>query len=49
MSAGGDQGSKTLAPILAAHMTRAQAADIEQQAEIWYQQHQSPAQPQGNH
>jgi len=42
--AGGDQGSKTLAPILAAHMTRAQAASIEQQAEIWYQQHQSPAQ-----
>ncbi len=44
--AGGDQGSKTLAPILAAHMTRAQAATIEQQAEIWYQQHQSPLQSQ---
>jgi GAF domain-containing protein len=47
--AGGDQGSKTLAPILAAHMTRAQAAAIEQQAEMWYQQHQSPAEAQAGH
>lgn len=47
--AGGDQGSKTLAPILAAHMTRAEAAAIEQQAEMWYQQHQSPAEAQAGH
>jgi TPR repeat protein len=39
--AAGDPGSKTLAPVLASHMTRAQAATIEQQAEIWYQQHES--------
>jgi len=44
--AGGDPGSKTLAPVLVSHMTRAQAAAIEQQAEIWYQQHESPAKPQ---
>jgi len=44
--AGGDQGSKTLAPLLASHMTRAQAAGIEQQAEIWYQQHESATKPQ---
>jgi putative methionine-R-sulfoxide reductase with GAF domain len=43
--AGGDKGSKELANILAAHMSRAQAATIEQQAEIWYQQHESPTQP----
>jgi GAF domain-containing protein len=47
--AGGDQGSKTLAPILAAHMTRAQTAAIEQQAEIWYQQHLSPTKPEPGH
>lgn len=44
--AGGDQTSKTLAPVLAAHMTRAQAAAIEQQAEMWYRQHESPLQAQ---
>jgi hypothetical protein len=44
--AGGDQGSKTLAPLLASHMTRAQAAEIEQRAEIWYQQHESAAKSQ---
>ena len=47
--AGGDKGSKELANILASHMTRAQAATIEQQAEIWYQQHESPTQPQPGH
>jgi hypothetical protein len=39
--AGGQEGSKDLAKVLANGMTRAQAASIEQQAEIWYQQHQS--------
>ena len=48
--AGGDQGSRTLAPVLASHMTRGQAAAIEQQADAWFSQHQlsqhqSPAKP----
>jgi GAF domain-containing protein len=47
--AGGDKGSKELANILASHMSRAQAATIEQQAEIWYQQHESSTQPQPGH
>jgi len=47
--AAGDKGSKTLAPVLASHMTRAQAASIEQQAEIWYEQHESHAKPQPGH
>jgi TPR repeat protein len=33
--------SKDLAKVLASGMTRAQAATIEQQAEIWYRQHES--------
>jgi putative methionine-R-sulfoxide reductase with GAF domain len=44
--AGGQEGSKDLAKVLASGMTRAQAAAIEQQAEIWYQQHESRAKPQ---
>jgi putative methionine-R-sulfoxide reductase with GAF domain len=44
--AAGDKSSKTLAPVLASHMTRAQAASIEQQAEIWYEQHESHSKPQ---
>ena len=43
--AGGQESSKDLAKVLASGMTRAQAATIEQQAEIWYQQHQPPARP----
>ncbi len=43
--AGGQEGSQDLAKILANGMTRAQAAAIEQQAEIWYQQHQSKGKP----
>ena len=43
--AGGQEGSKDLAKVLANGMTRAQAAAIEQQAEIWYQQHESQAKP----
>ncbi len=39
--AGGQEGSKDLAKVLANGMTRSQAAAIEQQAEIWYQQHES--------
>jgi GAF domain-containing protein len=39
--AGGQEGSKDLAKVLANGMTRAQSASIEQQAEIWYQQHES--------
>ena len=37
--AAGDKNSKTFAEFLASHMTRSQAAAIEQQANIWYQQH----------
>ncbi len=44
--AGGQEGSKDLAKVLANGMTRAQAAAIEQQAEIWYQDHESHGKPQ---
>ena len=37
----GDESSKYLAEILASSMTRSQAASIEQQADLWLQQHQS--------
>ncbi len=47
--AGGQQGSKDLAEILANGMTRAQAAAIEQQAEIWYQQHELNGKPTPGH
>jgi hypothetical protein len=43
--AGGQEGSKDLAKVLANGMTRAQSAAIEQQAEIWYQQHESHSKP----
>jgi hypothetical protein len=43
--AAGDKNSKTFAEFLASHMTRQQAAAIEQQANIWYQQHESRAKP----
>ena len=43
--AGGQEGSKDLAKVLANGMPRAQSAAIEQQAEIWYQQHQSALKP----
>ncbi len=47
--AGGQEGSKDLAKILANGMTRAQSAAIEQQAEIWYQQHESHTKPSPAH
>ena len=37
----GAEGSKDLARVLAAGMTRAQTTAIEQQADMWLQQHQS--------
>jgi hypothetical protein len=43
--AGGQESSKDLAKVLANGMTRAQATAIEQQAEMWYQQHESHAKP----
>ncbi len=43
--AAGDKNSKTFAEFLASHMTRAQAVAIEQQANIWYQQHESHGKP----
>jgi putative methionine-R-sulfoxide reductase with GAF domain len=47
--AAGDKNSKTFAEFLASHMTRSQAAAIEQQANIWYQQHESQAKPDPGH
>ncbi len=47
--AGGYEGSKDLAKVLANGMTRAQTAAIEQQAEIWYQQHEPHAKPDPRH
>ena len=43
--AAGDESSKNFATILASHMSRAQAAEIEQKAEVWYEQHESHAKP----
>jgi len=43
--AGGVEGSKDLAKVLVSGMTRAQSSAIEQQAEAWYQQHQSHDKP----
>jgi hypothetical protein len=43
--AAGDKNSKTFAEFLAGHMTRPQAAAIEQQANIWYEQHESSPKP----
>jgi hypothetical protein len=45
----GDQGNKDLAVILSSGMTRSQAAAIEQQADIWLQQHQAPIKPSAGH
>jgi hypothetical protein len=47
--AGGQEGSKDLAKVLANGMTRSQSAAIEQQAEIWYQQHESKVKPTAAH
>jgi putative methionine-R-sulfoxide reductase with GAF domain len=47
--AAGDKNSKTFAEFLASHMTRAQAAAIEQQANTWYQQHESQSKPNPGH
>jgi GAF domain-containing protein len=43
--AGGDNNSKALATVLAAHMTRAQAMTIEQQAGDWLLHHPSTSKP----
>jgi len=43
--AGGQEGSKTLAPFMASRMTSAQRAAIEQQAADWYSQHEPGAKP----
>jgi putative methionine-R-sulfoxide reductase with GAF domain len=39
--AGGDEASKALGPFIAARLTSAQAQAIEQEAEVWFQQHQT--------
>jgi hypothetical protein len=41
----GDQGAKDLAPVLSSYLTRSQTAAIEQQANIWLQQHPALAKP----
>jgi TPR repeat protein/putative methionine-R-sulfoxide reductase with GAF domain len=43
--AGGQEGSKTLAPIMASRMSGAQRAAIEQQAADWYRDHEPNAKP----
>jgi TPR repeat protein len=43
----GDQENKDLAAVLAAGMTRSQAAAIEQQADLWLQQHMAKKPPAG--
>jgi putative methionine-R-sulfoxide reductase with GAF domain len=43
--ASGDKNAKTFAEYLASHLTRPQAAAIEQKAELWYEQHESRAKP----
>ena len=45
----GDQGNKDLATVLASGMSRNQAAAIEQQADIWLQQHPGLAKPAAGH
>jgi TPR repeat protein len=45
----GDQGNKDLAAVLASRMTRNQTADIEQQANLWLQQHAQTAKPAAGH
>ncbi len=41
--AGGEENSKALAQVLSSHLTRDQVRVIEQQADMWLQQHQSSA------
>jgi len=43
--ANGDAASKVLAPFIAARLTVSQRAAIEQQADQWLQQHESPTKP----
>lgn len=45
----GDQGNKDLAAVLASGMTRSQAAAIEQQADLWLQQHPPHTKPPAGH
>jgi hypothetical protein len=47
--AAGDKNSKIFAALLASHMTRAEAAAIEQRADIWYQRRESRAKPAPGH
>ena len=47
--ASGDKNSKTFAEFLASHMTRPQAVAIEQQADIWYQEHALRGKPSPAH
>ena len=41
----GDESNKYLATVIASRLTRGQAAAIEQQADLWLQQHQASIKP----
>ncbi len=45
----GDESNKYLATVLSSNMTRGQAAAIEQQADLWLQQHSAPGKPNAGH
>jgi TPR repeat protein len=45
----GDEQSRDLATILASGMTRSQSAAIEQQADVWLQQHMPTWKPSAGH
>ncbi|HLV88180.1 MAG TPA: GAF domain-containing protein [Candidatus Sulfotelmatobacter sp.] len=47
--AGGDQASKDRAMFVGSHLTRAQAASIEQEADHWIQQHTTNTKPPAGH
>jgi len=47
--ANGDENSKVLAPLVAAHLTREQITAIELDANRWLQQHSASAKPQAGH
>jgi len=47
--AGGDNGSKELAKFISGHLTRAQATQIEQDADLWLQKHQATVKPDPGH
>jgi TPR repeat protein len=47
--AAGQEGSKTLAPMMASRMTSSQRAAIEREAADWYSRHESSTKPPAGH